>query len=348
MKKISIFHRISSPPNMIRKPSLNANLQALLKARRHFDALPENTILSSKSKLAALQIPNYIEPATKTHVLGLYRRLHRAARLQMDPLCRHFLRTFVWESFAAYRHTTDTTKLQILIRDGSKSLQILELAIAGDLKAITQVMDTAYSRYNVQEGPLKRLLRFNRLDPTLAVAVHKLTPPSGILTFDQYAAAVAAARSPQQDQQQQQQSGLLYFKFIGALKSGPPRLSLGYNDTKINFEPPREGTITGAPLPVSRERNIIARRLAHVLKAVKRPFDEATIAYLELMAVTPDLTRSCSKPVPYQVKHAKHGLRFYRRRIMDTLEHAYSLFYNDQGKLTARVPDSNRIKTSVL
>lgn len=326
---------------------LSTQIQAILSSRRHFDALPNNHILKAKQELVSLCIPHYINTSTRSTTLSIYRRLHRSAANQMDPLCRHFLRSHIWESFASSRYTVDEIRIKILLRDAVEMLKTLESARNGHLKPIAKVMDTAYRNYNVREGPLKRLLRHNRLPSTLATSVHGLVPVTEIKTFDQYDRAAEAAEKHTSETKDTDTTNLLYFKFISALKTGPARLSLGYNHSKILFDPVREGTVTGLPLPASRERNIIRRRMARVLKTARKPFDDETINYLELMSECGQLVRTPSRcaPVPYQIKTAS-SLRFYRRRILDILERAYVLYYDDSGRVKARIPQSNRIKTS--
>ena len=316
------------------KTLLNEDIQSVLLPRRQFDRLANNTVWNTKQMLLNRSIPNYIAPETKLKTLSMYRHLHRAASKQLDPLCRHFLRVFIWESFAAYRHTTSKDHIRILLRDGGEQLQLLQRAVHGrDIKATNSVMELVFKRVNVHEGPLKRILGVNRLPLTPAVLVSKLTPPKGLSTFDEY--FEARSKSP----------GEFYFQFLSALKTGPPRLSLGYNETRIIFDPQREGTIVGTKLPASRERNIISRRMVQVLKMVKRPIDSSTLAYLELMLHNVSNKTNYSKLIKLQ---PKQPLRVYRRRVLDILEHVYTLDYSPDGKLMAKVPTSSRIKISAL
>lgn len=320
----------------LQRHALTENLKAILTARRYFNRLPDNTILHTRTAVVRLCIPNYVAPDSQARVLSVYRHLHRAASRQMDPLCRYFLRAHVWESFAAHRCTTSQDHIRILLRNADDGLAALQTAAKGtDVKAVNAVFDLVFARFNVEEGPLRRVLRTNRLPLTPAVQVRKLRAPVDISTFEEY-----TSRSKTSDE--------FYFQLIRALKSGPSQLSLGYNDTKITFDPRREGTITGEKLPAARERNIISRRMAQVLRIMKRPIDDSAMDYLEYMLASKDLTRAVSGQTEFQIKYPRHNLRFYRRRIMDLLEKAYTVNYSVDGKLVATLPDSTRIKTSTL
>lgn len=309
------------------------NIKSLLVSRGYFDRLPDNVVGNTKKTLTQLRIPNYIAAETRPQVLALYHQLHRAAVKQMDPLCRHFLRVYIWESFAAYRHTTSKDHIRILIRDGNQHLHTLQRAAQGsDIKAVSSVMDMVFIKFKVNEGPLKRIMRTNRLSWTPAIEVRKLQAPKDIATYEEYFARSKAKKE-------------FYFQFLAALKSGAPRLSSGYNDSKVIFDPPREGTITGEKLPAARERNIIARRMAQVLKTVRKPIDDSVMAYLEHMLVTKELNRSFLEKRSHQIKLQTQSLRFYRRRIMDILEKVYTL-HREGDTLIAKIPDSTRIKTS--
>lgn len=309
------------------------NIKSLLVSRGFFESLPDNVVGNTKKRLTQQRIPNYVAAETRPQVLALCRQLHRAATKQMDPLCRHFLRVYIWESFAAYRHTTSKDHIRILIRDGNQHLHTLQRAAQGsDIKAVSSVMDTAFTKFKVSEGPLKRIMRSNRLSWTPAVAVHKLQAPKDIATYEEYFARSKAKKE-------------FYFQFLAALKNGAPRLALGYNNSKVIFDPPREGTITGEQLPTARERNIIFRRMAQVLKTVRKPIDNSVMAYLEHMLVTTELNQSLLEKRFHQIKLQNQSLRFYRRRIMDVVEKVYTL-HRDGDTLIAKVPDSTRIKTS--
>ncbi|KAF5094642.1 hypothetical protein D0Z00_003450 [Geotrichum galactomycetum] len=330
--------------------ALSADLKSLLKPRRHFDRVPAGVpynVAETRSQLRDLHIPNYVSEDTRPAALRLYRALHRSAARQMDPLTRYFLRTHIWEHTEAYRHITEPEKIAILLRDGQKHLQTLQMALtrtAGS-RAAGEVLEYALKRYRVEEGPLSRLFQFPRLEPTLAIAVRHLQIPSGITTYDAYASAVKAEPG-------------FYFEFANFLKrTQAAGLDMNTSGTKIVFEPFVDGTVHGTPLSPSRQKNKIKKHIGRIIESCKKPVDESVLVYLEHMIRNTSSFHTIKlgqKSANGMLKAkvyvpATKNKRVYIRRLTDFLEQSYVLVRDKQtGRLRAVLPSVGRMSSVLL
>lgn len=330
--------------------ALSADLVALLKPRRYFDRVPVSVpynVTTTRTQLQDLQIPNYVNESTRPAVLRLYRALHRAAICQMDPLTRYFLRTYIWERTESHRHITEPEKIAILLRDSQKYLETLQAALARRTgsRASIEVLEFAFKRYRVEEGPLSRLLLSPRLEPTLAIAVRNLQIPTGLTTYDAYASAAKAVSS-------------FYFEFTNLLKhSQSARLDMNTSGTKTVFDPFVDGTVRGTPLSPARQKNKIKNHIHRIIESSKKPVDEVVLAYLEHMIhnsssihVVKVGQRGSKEMLPTKVTIPKSKTkRFYLRRIQDFLEQTYVIVRDsDSDKLRAVLPSVGRVRSVFL
>lgn len=344
-----------------------------------------NSIRSTALALKKLHIPNYVYPRYHNEVVTLYRHLHRSVTRQSDPLCRHYLRQIVWESFAAHRYETSPTRIRYRIERGRENLDLFQQAAAGSIKATSTLMTLCFSQINIKQGPLKNILlsggigcRLNDTPPRQINALPKFPPK--VITVDQYNEQYSKAKElfaqstststsstssnsiiENQNKNEIIQLPHLYFRFIFAIQK-IPFLKLRHTETKITFEPLLEGTISGNPLPTVRVKNIIKSRIKSVLKFVRYPIDEDVLIYLINRLVEEEKEKekgnnnnnsinykisSNSKNKNLQIRLPENrNLRFYKRRILEFLEKSYTVKYDNLGNVIVLMPSVSRINVS--
>jgi hypothetical protein len=263
--------------------------------------------------------PHFIYYPTRRRVLSLYRGLQREANKFIDPLCRVYLRTLIYESFAAYKYLADGHKICALLDIGRPELEVLKKANEGNRRYTDQVFERCLTSYCVKELPLKSLLGINRLDhKEITFQLHNMsTPPHR--TFEDHERAVKANQE-------------LLFRYLHLFKQN--RISTGKNGRKLFFAPPYEGTILGTPLPKNRQKNLLRKYYNFLLNTFSYPIHPETMAYLE----TQYTNQSHIKCDHLKVSKPK---RFYKRRLLQAL---YSYFTVKQENSTLFLIFSKAVK----
>lgn len=217
--------------------------------------------------LKQFHFPHYINFSTRAKVLRRYHRLQREARRFFDPLSREILRNYIYESFAAFKYVTQDRKIEALLRQCDEPLSQLRRANKGDPKAIYQVLNNAFSLFLVKEFPLRSLLggmrRWDRHE--LAYKVHNMPFPA-YHSFDNH-----FERAKRKHE--------LFFIYCDALRQNG--IHKGQDDKKVPLALKIPGTFTGAPLPRSRERNIVKRHYSELMRLMPRPIHPQVLAYVE-------------------------------------------------------------------
>uniref|UniRef100_A0A060SXB8 ARAD1A11990p n=1 Tax=Blastobotrys adeninivorans TaxID=409370 RepID=A0A060SXB8_BLAAD len=267
--------------------------------------------ISPNLLLKQFHFPHYINFSTRPEVLRRYHRLQREARRFFDPLSREILRNYIYESFAAFKYVSQDRKVEALLRKCDESLLQLRRANKGDPKAMLYVLNSAFSLFMVKEFPLRSLLggmrRWDRYD--LAYQVHNMPFPDYHSFEDHFERA--------------QRKHELFFAYCHALKKNGIRKD--QNDRRVPLTLEIPGTFTGAPLPQSRERNIVKRHYSELMKLMPRPIHPQVFAYVEEQYLNENLSR------------------LYRHRLRTFLSRNFTVKWDEEGMLKlvfASVPSS--------
>lgn len=329
-------------------------------------------------------------PTQKRETLAVYRAVQRAAVRQPDPVCRRFLRQHVWEKFLANAFCNDELRVRVLLEEARKQEEVLAGAARGDTKNAAAVLEYCVARINVEEGPLNSILKTSRLsgkrDKSAVRQVNDLAGPprSETRTFKDYNLHLSNAytladpenrahfvsRAEKQSKEGDPPSKFknwvmpsLFFRFLVAYAPVHSRLA---DAGKLRFEPLPEGTISGAPLPNRRERNLVRTKIKQILALSYRPIDSKMLTYLVHSVhdylSDEDLAKWTTRedgeyffvwdraqirmPRSHGIVLPAKGIRFYKRRMVSLLEQVYTMKMDDIGNLSVVLAPPARISIS--